>query len=135
MNLILAGLTWQACLCFLDDVIVFAHSFEAHLERLKAVFDRIRAANLKLRPDKCHLFRTRVRFLGFYISKSGLEADPERVRAIKEYGDLKSVSDVRTFCGLVSYYRRFIKDCALLCSPLTELLRSKAVFSWDARRE
>jgi len=91
MNLILSGLSWQVCLCFLDDVIVYADTFHSHLLRLGLVFDRIRAANLKLRPDKCHLFRTRVRFLGFFVSQSGLEADPERVRAIKDYEQLKSI--------------------------------------------
>ena len=135
MNLVLSGLSWKMCLCFLDDVIVFSDTFENHLSRLGLVLDRIRAAGLKLKPEKCSLFRSRVKFLGFYVSQNGLEVDPERTRAIREYGQLKSTADVRTFCGLVSYYRRFIKDCASLCAPLNELLRANTPFVWNERRE
>ena len=100
MNLVLAGLSWKMCLCFLDDVIVYSDTFENHLTRLDLVFDRIRAAGLKLKAEKCSLFRSRVKFLGFFVSQNGLEVDPERTRAIREYGQLKSTADVRTFCGL-----------------------------------
>ena len=135
MNLVLAGLSWKMCLCFLDDIIIFSDTFENHLIRLGLVFDRIRAAGLKLKPEKCSLFRSRVKFLGFYVSQRGLEVDPERTRAIQEYGPLKNTADVRTFCGIISYYRRFIKDCASLCAPLNELLRANVPFVWNERRE
>jgi archaellum component FlaC len=135
MNLVLSGLSWKMCLCFLDDVIVLSDNFENHLSRLGLVLDRIRAAGLKLKPEKCFLFRSRVKFLGFYVSQNGLEVDSERTRAIREYGQLKNTADVRTFCGLISYYRRFIKDCASLCAPLNELLRANTPFVWNERRE
>ena len=57
MDRVLVGLTWEVCLAFLDDIIVFSRTFEQHLERLGLVFDRLRTANLKLKPSKCKLFQ------------------------------------------------------------------------------
>ena len=56
MNMVMQGLTREACLVFLDDIIVISSTFEQHLERLSAVFQRLKAANLKLKPSKCRLF-------------------------------------------------------------------------------
>ena len=56
MNVVMQGLTWEACLVFLDDIIVISSTFEQHLERLNAVFLRLKTANLKLKPSKCQLF-------------------------------------------------------------------------------
>jgi hypothetical protein len=77
MDLVLAGLTWQICLAFLDDVIVMSATFEQHVERLTLVFDRIRKANLKLHPGKCKLFQEKVKFLGSIVSGEGISPDPE----------------------------------------------------------
>ena len=68
MDVVLAGLTWEVCLVFLDDVIVFSDTFERHIERLSLVFERLRKANLKLKPEKCRLFHKRIHFLGHVVS-------------------------------------------------------------------
>ena len=75
MDLVLVGLTWESCLVYLDDVIVFGSSFEQHLERLSTVFDRLAEAQLKLKPSKCSLFQRRVHFLGHVVSAAGVEPD------------------------------------------------------------
>jgi len=85
MDLALAGLTWEICLAFLDDVIIFSKTFDQHVERLTAVFKRLREAGLKLSPGKCHLFQERVKFLGSYISAAGIEVDPEKVEAVQNW--------------------------------------------------
>ena len=53
MDLLLFELKWKTCLVYLDDVIIFAHTFEEHLHHLKEVFERFREAGLKLKPSKC----------------------------------------------------------------------------------
>ena len=83
MDLVLVGLSWEACLVFLDDIIVFGETFEQHLKRLEAVLERLRAAQLKLKPSKCHLFQCRVSFLGHIVSEFGIEPDPEKVEAVR----------------------------------------------------
>jgi len=74
----LAGLTWEVCLAYLDDLIIFSSTFEQHMERLQMVFHRLVAAGLKLKPSKCALFQKRVKFLGSIVSGEGIEPDPER---------------------------------------------------------
>jgi hypothetical protein len=71
MEYILAGLNWQTCLIYIDDIIVFADSFESHLARLSQVLDRIAEQGLKVSPKKCFLFQRRVSFLGHIVSTEG----------------------------------------------------------------
>ena len=71
------------CLIYLDDVIVHALTFERELERLRLVFSRLRAANLKLNSKKCELFRCKVRFLGHIVCAEGVTTDPDKVEAAK----------------------------------------------------
>lgn len=72
MELVLRGLRWEKCLCYLDDIIVFGSSFEQAVENLKTVFDKLRSANLTLKPSKCDLFQQKVSFLGHVVSAQGI---------------------------------------------------------------
>ena len=69
MELAMRGLQWTSCLIYLDDVIIYGRTFQEHTERLQQVLDRIRSANLKLKPEKCELFKEQVRFLGHIVHK------------------------------------------------------------------
>ena len=62
MDLVLCGLICVTCLVYLDDIIVFSRDFDAHLSRLREIFNRLRAANLKVHVKKCSLFQRRVNF-------------------------------------------------------------------------
>lgn len=68
MDIVLSGLNFEACLVYLDDIIIFGKSWEQHLERLELVFQRLRAVNLKLKPSKCHLLRSTVGILGHIVA-------------------------------------------------------------------
>ena len=124
-DLVLTGLQWETCLAFLDDIIVFAPTFEQQIQRLSMVLDRLRKANLKLKPSKCSLFQLKVRFLGSIVSGAGIEPDPEKVRAVFEWPLPKNITETRAFVALASYYRRHIRH----------LLRSLDLFMSCPRRE
>ena len=85
MDLVIAGLTLEICLVILDDIIVMSKTFEQHLERLNLVLDRLRRANLKVKPSKSHFFQKRVEFLGNLVSSSGIFPDPEKLSAVAEW--------------------------------------------------
>jgi hypothetical protein len=87
MNLVLAGLTWSIALVYLDDIVVFARNFEEHRLRLRTVLERLRVANLKVKPVKCQLFHRKIFFLGYMVFEKGIETDPEKTRAIQEWPD------------------------------------------------
>ena len=130
MERVLAGLHWETCLIYIDDIIVFSKTFDEHVDRLTQVLQRLRAANLKLASHKCKLFRSRVEFLGHVVSDRGVETDPKKIEAISAWPEPKTVKEVRSFIGLSSYYRRFVKDFAKLARPLHRLTEKDTSFEW-----
>jgi transposase InsO family protein len=130
MEQVLRGLQWRILALYLDDVIIFAGSVEEHLSRLEKVFERCRKAGLKLKPKKCDLLKKEVKFLGHVVSEEGVRTDPDKVAAIKRWKAPTNVSEVRTFIGMTSYYRKFIEGYAKIAGPLHELTKSNARFVW-----
>ena len=78
--------------------------------------------NLKLKPSKCKFFCEKLGFLGYVISSEGISADPEKVKAIKDWEPPLTVKQVRQFQGLVGYLRRYIKNFSNIAEPITRLL-------------
>ncbi|POS82770.1 hypothetical protein EPUL_005785, partial [Erysiphe pulchra] len=131
MDNVLRGLSWEICLVYLDDIIVLGKSFTHHLKNLEQVLRRLRAANLKLNPKKCNLFRKQVQYLGHVVSDKGVSVDPEKIRAITKWPVPRDKHEVRSFLGLCTYYRRFVKGFANVAKPLTKLTEEKRAFIWD----
>jgi len=100
MSLVLAGLTWKTCLCYADDIILMAVSFEQMVERLDEVLGSLHAANLKLKASKCRLFQDKMNFLGHVVSKDGIEADPEKVRERTRVAGAKERDGGQEFRGV-----------------------------------
>ncbi|XP_067667689.1 uncharacterized protein [Haliotis asinina] len=131
MEQVLKGLHWEMLLVYLDDVIVFGKDFKQVLSRLRTVFDRFREAGLKLKPSKCHFFKRQVSYLGHTVSAEGVSTDPQKVDSVRDWPIPKNVSEVRSFLGLASYYRRFIKDFANIARPLHSLTEKNSNFMWN----
>jgi len=130
MSIVLGDYIGAICLCYLDDVIVFAKTQQELLERLDLVFTRLRQNGLKIKPSKCVLFRTEIKFLGHLVTASGVQPLPDKVAAIKDWPTPRCLRDVRAFYGLVGYYRRFIAGFATIAEPLTRLTRKGTKFIW-----
>ena len=122
MERCMGELNLRDCLIYLDDIIIFSSTFEEHVERLQAVFERLQENNLKLKPSKCKLFRSKVSYLGHVVSQEGIHTDPSKIEAIKDWPVPKTTKDVRRFLGFSGYYRRFIKGFAAIARPLNDLL-------------
>ena len=131
METVLSGLQWEICLIYLDDIIVFAKSFEEMLDNLAKVFDRLRTAGLKLKPRKCKLFATKVEYLGHVVSERGIETDPKKIEIVENWPKPSSVTEVRSFLGFCSYYRRFIEGFAAVAKPLHKLTEKNRTFVWS----
>ena len=131
MEMVLAGLQWELCLIYLDDIIVFAKSFEDMLKNLATVFDRLRSANLKLKPRKCTLFATEVEYLGHIISEDGVATDKKKLEIVQNWPTPSNVSDVRSFLGFCSYYRRFVEGFAAIAKPLHKLTEKNKKYDWS----
>ena len=116
----------------MDDIIVKGTSFEEHLHNLKQIFHRLRNASLKLSPKKCVLFHKEVTFLGHIVSKQGIATDPRKTEAVRSWSVPKNLRQLRSFLGLCSYYRRFIKDFSTVAKPLHKLTEKSVKFVWDS---
>lgn len=134
MDLVLGGLKWSCALVYLDDIIVYSSTFSSHLQHLELVLQRIQESGLTLHLSKCHFCKTKLRYLGHVVSQSGIEPDPEKIRAVRDYPIPMKLKDVRAFLGLTSYYHRFIKNFATVAEPLTSLTRNAdhKPFLWSA---
>ena len=122
MERCMGELNLKECLIFLDDILVFSQNFEEHLERLEAVFSRLKQHGLKLKPSKCEFFKTKVTYLGHVVSESGVETDPDKISALASWPEPDNVKALRSFLGFTGYYRRFIRDYAKIVKPLNDLL-------------
>ena len=135
MNLVLGDLIGIVCLVYLDDVIIFSKTLADHFKNLASVFERIEMAKMRLRPDKCFFLREQLLFLGHVISSKGIEPDPAGVEKVQKCPTPTSVTGIKSFIGLASYYRRFIKDFSKIAHPMLELVKKDVPFVWTQRQE
>ena len=122
MERCLGDLNHKICVVYLDDIIIFSRTIDEHKDRLRQVLDRLTSHGFKLKPSKCKLLQTKIKYLGHVISENGIETDPDKIETIKNWPQPKRVRDVRSFLGFASYYRKFIPGFSQVAKPLHELL-------------
>ena len=117
----LGELNLTYCLIYLDDVIVFSHTEEEHLERMRVIFDRLQEHGLKLKPSKCEVFKTEINYLAHHVSKKGVQPSKKNLESIAQCPPPDMYTKVKSFIGLVGHYRHFIKGFAKIAAPLYDL--------------
>ena len=125
MDMVLTGLNWKTCCVFVDDIIVFSDNFEDHLRDLSEVCRRLRKHKLSLHPDKCQLFKDQVVYLGYTISKFGIDPVKAKVEAILKWEPPKTLTKLRSFLYTVGFYRRLIKNFGARSRVLNDLLKKE----------
>ncbi|GBM38694.1 Retrovirus-related Pol polyprotein from transposon 297, partial [Araneus ventricosus] len=135
METVLRGLTSEACLVYLDGIIIVGRTLQEHLNNIRKVFQRLQKANLKLSPKKCRFFRKEVSYLGHVISADGVKTDPEKTKAVVDWPRPETVHDLRSFLGLCTYYRRFVRNFSAIARPLHKLTEARSNFNWTEECE
>ena len=126
MGQVLVGLNLKTTVLYLDDCIIFSSTADEYIHGLREVLESFRSANLKKNRTKCEFFRTHVPFFGHIISKTGLEADPDKIAAVRKFPIPINPTEVTSFLGLCSYYRRYAKTFAEVARLLH---KAKEVFA------
>ena len=121
--------------CFIDDLCIYSKTPEEHLKHLTIIFEKLENAGLKLKMSKCSFFQSEVKYLGHVISGEGILPDQEKVSAIRKLQAPTTVKEVRSFVGMASYYRNFIKDFSELVQPITELTKKNKRFEWTSEHQ
>ncbi|GJY94637.1 gag-pol polyprotein [Tanacetum coccineum] len=129
INEVLRPLIGKFVVVYFDDILVYSKSEEEHLGHLRSVFDLLRKYKLYGKMEKCDFMVPSMVFLGYVVSKEGISMDPSKVEAIKSWLTPSSITEVRSFHGLASFYRRLIKDFSTIVSLITDCLK-KGTFEW-----
>ena len=129
MNEVLRPFLGRFVVVYFDDILVYSKSQKDHLHHLEEVFKVLRAQKLFGKLEKCEFFSPQVTFLGYVVSKDGISMDQAKVEAIKSWPTPTTITEVRSFHGLASFYRRFIKGFSSLMAPITECMK-KGSFGW-----
>jgi len=119
---------------YFDDILIYNTSLDLHIEHLQYVLNLLRKEKLYANLEKCIFYFDHVIFLGFVVSSKGVQVDEEKVKAIQEWPTPKTLSEVRGFHGLTSFYRKFVKDFSTLATPLNEIVKKNVDFRWGEKQ-
>ena len=131
MNRIFLPLIGKCMFIYMDDLVIFSDTLEQHILDLQKVFDIIKENGLKANLSKCHFIKQEVEVLGHILSTEGIKPVPKKVDVISKWESPKNITQLRSFLGAIGYYRKFIKDFAIIAQPLFKLLKKNIKYIWD----
>ena len=118
---VMADQLFEYLLCYLDDILVYSKTFEEHLQHLRQILRKIATTGLKLRWEKCQFLAKDVTYLGHSISADGISCQDDKIQVVQKWPTPKTTTELRSFLGFASFYRRFVKNFAQIAGPLHDL--------------
>ena len=119
---------------FLDDILVSGSTEKEHRERLRLVLTKLNDAGLKLHVSKCSIGVNQVEYLGYTIDATGLKPTPDKLDAIVKAPEPKDLTQLRSYLGMLNFYRKFLVHAASVLEPLNRLLRKEESWKWDVEQ-
>lgn len=131
MDTILQGA--PGAMCYIDDILVTGTTQTEHLKNLEEVFRRLQSHGIRMKRNKCLFMQESVEYLGHRLDADGIRATPEKVAAIMRAPMPKNVQQLRSFLGLLNYYRKFLPNLATIVQPLNDLLQKNRKWLWTTK--
>ncbi|RWS02883.1 hypothetical protein B4U79_08972, partial [Dinothrombium tinctorium] len=135
MDKALSSVRFNCAKAYIDDCLVHSPSIDSHFIHLENTLTCIKDANVKLRPSKCEFFKEKIKFLGHVVSKDGIEICEDKVNAIMNLPEPKSVTEIKSFLGVLNYFKDHIKNLQILAEPLIYLTRKNVLFVFGERQK
>ena len=134
MNQVLKPFIAKFVVVYFVDILRCSRSNDEHLSHLREVLVVLEKNKLYINLKKCSFMTKKLLFLGFVVSGDGIQVDEDKIKAIREWPTLKTVTEVRSFHGLATFYRRFIRHFSTIAAPITACLK-KGKFHWGKEAE
>ncbi|KAH9697420.1 Endonuclease [Citrus sinensis] len=131
MNKVLQPFLDRFVVVYLDDIVVYSTTLEEHAQHLRQVLQVLRDNELFLKLEKCSFAQQEVEFLGHKIAGGKIMMKNAKVKAILDWEPPSKVPELRSFLGLVNYYRHFIKGYSAKAAPLTDMLKKNRTWHWS----
>ena len=135
MNHVLRAYICKLVVVYFDDILIYSTSLEDHLAHLEKVLETLRQEHLYANLKKCTFCTDQLVFLGFVVSSQGLKVDEEKIKSVQDWPTPITIGHVRSFHGLASFYRRFVKDVSTIAAPLTSVIKKDVAFKWGTEQD
>lgn len=129
MDQVLQGI--DGVICYLDDILITGQDTETHMKHLEEVLKRLKSHNLRVNKEKCVFFQHSVSYLGHVVDAEGIHPMQEKCEAIAKAAVPTTVTELRSFLSLLSYYGKFIPNLSTLIAPMTGLLQKDVKWEWS----
>ncbi|KAK1631342.1 hypothetical protein QYE76_005657 [Lolium multiflorum] len=135
MNHVLREFIGKFVVVYFDDILIYSRNESEHTIHIRHVLQVLRDNQLYGNLEKCTFCKDKVIFLGYVVSKHGVEVDVSKIEAIQNWPTPMNVSQVRSFHGLAGFYRRFVPNFSTIAAPLNDLTKKGVVFEWGAAQD
>ena len=133
MNRVFRPYVDQFVVVFIDNILVYSKDWEDHDTHLRVVLETLRKEQLYAKLSKCEFWSGEVSFLGHIVSEEGIQVDAKKIEVIIDWKPPRNATEVRSFLGLASYYRRFVQGLSMTAAPMTRLLQKNVRFEWSEK--
>ena len=121
----------DGCDVYIDDLIIYSNTWEQHIRRIRALFDRLTKAKLTVNLVKCEFGKACVTYLGHTVGQGQVKPVQAKVEAIANFPEPQNKREVMQFIGMAGFFRKFCKNFSDVVAPMTDLLSNKVKFKWS----
>ncbi len=135
MTKVLGLYLYDFVMVYLDDIIIFSQTIDEHFQHMRKVLEALRQAGLKLKLEKCEFAKKQLKYLDFIVGEFGIKPDPEKVRAIVDQPASTNQTQIRSFFGMIRFFRNHIQRFSTIATPMTNLLAKETPYTWGGEQQ